>query len=386
MPSPPVNFYDLTREELRQLVVRWDFSPVHAARLWRYGYGAGVVDWAQMPELPARFRARAESGLTFARLPVAVETHSSDGFTRKYLLTLADARRIETVLMRYTGRVTACLSSQAGCAMGCVFCATGQMGFVRHLTTGEIVAQAMHVDQALRKTAPPVGRVVPDEPNVRTAHPEDSPYPAPPLADPHSPSPHERHARLRNIVLMGMGEPLHNYAAVMKAIDILCDETGLALGARKITLSTVGVIPGIIRLADEARPVNLAVSLHGATQEERVALVPIAKQWPLDALMEACRYYSAKLQRRIFYEWTLIEGKNDSPANAHAVGRLLQGQPAQVNLIPLNPTAGYDGAPTGQEAARQFQQILAGYRLPSTVRQRRGIDIAAGCGQLAAVR
>ena len=384
MSSPPANFYDLTREELRQLVVRWDFSPVHAARLWRYGYGAGVADWAQMPELPTRFRARAESGLTFSRLPVAIETHSSDGFTRKYLLTLADERKIETVLMRYTGRVTACLSSQAGCAMGCVFCATGQMGFVRHLTAGEIVAQAMHVDQALRRTAPPVGRVVPDEPNVRTAHPEESPYPAPPLANPHSPSPHERHARLRHIVLMGMGEPLHNYAAVMKALDILCDETGLALGARKITLSTVGVIPGIIRLADEARPVSLAVSLHGATQEERVALVPIAKQWPLDALMEACRYYSAKLQRRIFYEWTLIEGKNDSPANAHAVGRLLQGQPAQVNLIPLNPTAGYGGAPTGQEAARKFQQILAGYRLPSTVRQRRGIDIAAGCGQLAA--
>lgn len=386
MPSPPANFYDLTREELRQLVVRWDFSPVHAARLWRYGYGAGVADWAQMPELPARFRARAESGLTFARLPVAIETHSSDGFTRKYLLALADARRIETVLMRYTGRVTACISSQAGCAMGCVFCATGQMGFVRHLTAGEIVAQAMHVDQALRETSPKVGRVVPDEPGSSPAHPEESPHRSPPLADPHSPSPHERHSRLRNIVLMGMGEPLHNYDAVMKALDILCDETGLALGAKKITLSTVGVIPGIIRLADEARPVSLAVSLHGATQEERAALVPVAKKWPLAALMEACRYYSAKLQRRIFYEWTLIEGKNDSPANAHAVGRLLQGQPAQVNLIPLNPTAGYDGAPTGQEAARQFQQILAGYRLPSTVRQRRGIDIAAGCGQLAAVR
>ncbi|MEI6107333.1 MAG: 23S rRNA (adenine(2503)-C(2))-methyltransferase RlmN [Opitutae bacterium] len=358
----PANFYDLTREELRQRVVQWDFSPVHAARLWRYAYREGAADWAQMPELPARFRERAQQELTWARLPVAVETRSTDGFTRKYLLTLADQRSIETVLMRYTGRVTACISSQAGCAMGCVFCATGQMGFARHLTAGEIVAQALHVDQALRGAGPGA-----------------------PLAQPHSPSPHHRHERLRNVVLMGMGEPLHNYEAVVHAIDILRDETGLALGTRKITLSTVGVIPGIIRLADEGRSISLAVSLHGATQEERVALVPVAKKWPLADLMAACRYYSEKMQSKIFYEWTLIEGQNDTPENAHAVGRLLQGQWAQVNLIPLNPTAGYGGVPTGQAAAKKFQAILAEYGLPSTVRQRRGIDIAAGCGQLAAV-
>jgi 23S rRNA (adenine2503-C2)-methyltransferase len=361
MSVPLTNFYDLTREELRQRVVQWDFSPVHAARLWRYAYRAGVSDWTEMPELPTRFRDRAQSELSLARLPVAVETHSADGFTRKYLLALSDQRKIETVLMRYTGRVTACISSQAGCAMGCVFCATGQMGFLRHLTAGEIVAQAMHVDQALRTTGP--GAV---------------------LADPLSPSPHNRHERLRNIVLMGMGEPLHNYEAVVRAIDILRDETGLALGARKITLSTVGVIPGIIRLADEGRSISLAVSLHGATQEEREALVPVAKKWPLANLMAACRYYSKKAQSKIFYEWTLIEGQNDTPENARAVGRLLQGQWAQVNLIPLNPTVGYRGAPAGQTAAKKFQAILAEYGLPSTVRQRRGIDIAAGCGQLAA--
>jgi len=377
MSADRMNFHDLTREELRQLAVRWDFSPVHAARLWRYAYVEGETYWSRMPELPARFRARAESELSLARLPVAIETHSSDGFTRKYLLALADGRQIETVLMRYTGRVTACISSQAGCAMGCVFCATGQMGFVRHLRAGEIVAQAMHVDQALRETA---GTATPP---TRKADRHGTAA-APPLADPASRSPHDRHERLRNIVLMGMGEPLHNYDEVMKAVDILRDETGLALGAKKITLSTVGVIPGIIRLADEARPVHLAVSLHGATQEERAVLVPVAKRWPLDALMDACRYYSAKLERRIFYEWTLIEGKNDSAENAHAVGRLLRGQQAQVNLIPLNPTTGYGGAPTGQAAARRFQEILAEYQLPSTVRQRRGIDIGAGCGQLAA--
>ncbi len=172
----------------------------------------------------------------------------------------------------------------------------------------------------------------------------------------------------------------------MKAVDILRDSAGFALDARRITLSTVGVIPGIVRLADEARPIHLAVSLHGATQEERAALVPAARKWPLADLMEACRYYIAKQDRRIFYEWTLIEGRNDSAESAHAVGRLLHGQRAQVNLIPLNPTSGYAGGPTGREAARRFQAVLAEYGLPSTVRQRRGIDIAAGCGQLATAR
>ena len=361
--SPTTNFYDLTRAALCAQVEAWGFSAVHAARLWRYVYLEGASNWAAMTELPGRFRAKVEEELRLAHLPVALEQHSTDGYTHKYLLALADERRIETVLMRYTGRVTACISSQVGCAMGCVFCATGQMGYLRHLTPGEVVAQAMHVDRVLRET-------------VTDAT----------LADPTSESPHGRHERLRNIVLMGMGEPLHNYDSVMTAIDILSDGTGLALGAKKITLSTVGVVPGIIRLADEKRSVCLAVSLHAATQAERAALVPAAKKWPLDELMAACRYYSEKLGRRIFYEWTLIAGQNDSAENAHAVGRLLQHQPAQVNLIPLNPTAGFGGEPTGREAARRFQQILAEYDLPSTIRQRRGIDIAAGCGQLAAPR
>jgi 23S rRNA (adenine2503-C2)-methyltransferase len=182
---------------------------------------------------------------------------------------------------------------------------------------------------------------------------------------------------------MGMGEPLHNYEAVMRAVDILRDQHGPAIAARRITLSTVGVIPGIVRLADEARPIHLAVSLHAATQTERAALVPVAARWPLDALLEACRYYVKKQQRRIFFEWALIAGRNDTPGQARAVGRLLQGLSAQVNLIPLNPTIGYDGAPSDRAAARRFQEILTEYGLPSTVRQRRGLDIAAGCGQLA---
>ncbi len=356
MPAAHINLYDLKRDQLREQFARWALNPIHVGRLWNYLYLELATSFESMPDLPAAVRARLATSTCLGQLGTAAETASSDGFTHKYLLTLRDNERIETVLMRFNGRVTACVSSQVGCAMGCVFCATGQMGYTRHLTPGEIVAQAVHVARALR---------------------------GPDLAE------HCRHApgvppRLRNIVLMGMGEPLHNYDAVMHAIDILRDPNGLALAAERITLSTVGVIPGILRLADEQRPLHLAVSLHAATQAERAALVPAAKKWPLDELISACRTYSEKTGRRIFYEWTLIEGANDTAEHARSVGRLLRGLPAQVNLIPLNPTAGFAGAPGRTEAARQFQKILAEeFDLPSTVRQRRGIDIAAGCGQLA---
>ena len=343
--SSRLSLFDFTRAELIALVEGWGFSPVHAARLWNYLYYECVSSLTAMTELPPRVRERLEMECELPQVRIAQETHSNDGFTRKFLLGLPDEQRIETVLMRFTGRVTACISSQVGCAMGCVFCATGQMGFSRHLTEGEIVMQAVHVQRLL------LGQ--------------------------------DRRERLRNVVLMGMGEPLHNYEAVMKAVEIVCDPNGLALGGKRITLSTVGVVPGIIRLADEDRPVHLAVSLHAATQEERAALVPTARRWPLDQLMDACRYYIRKRDRRIFFEWTLIEGKNDTAEQAHAVGALLKGLQAQVNLIPLNPTAGFDGTPGRSEAAKRFQAILAEYNLPSTVRQRRGIDIAAGCGQLA---
>lgn len=353
-----LNLYDFTREELRQQFARWGFSGVHAARLWNYLYLEFAPSFEAMPDLPTKVRVRLAAETCVGVLPTALETASSDGFTHKYLLALPDQEKIETVLMRFTGRVTACLSSQVGCAMGCVFCATGQMGYTRHLTPGEIVAQAVHVARALST--------------------QRSPEKCHGLRDTSRP------ARLRNIVLMGMGEPLHNYDAVMQAIEILRDPNGLALGAERVTLSTVGVVPGILRLARERQPLHLAVSLHAATQEERAALVPAARKWPLDELMAACRTYSAETGRRIFYEWTLIDGKNDSATHARAVGQLLHGLPAQINLIPLNPTAGYAGAPTRSEAAKNFQRILADeFALPSTVRQRRGIDIAAGCGQLA---
>lgn len=338
------NLYDLSQSELVNLIASWGFSAFHAGRVWDYLYRQLVTSFDEMAELRPDLRQKLAQETTLFIPTTQIAIDSRDGYTRKFLLRLADAQTIETVLMRFRGRATVCISTQAGCAMGCVFCATGQMGFVRHLSPGEIVAQVLHVARLLKPTGEEV----------------------------------------RNIVLMGMGEPLHNYDATITAVSTLMDHKGLAIAPRFITLSTVGVIPGIKRLADEERPFRLAVSLHGATDAERQALVPPAKRWPLADLMEACRYYTIKRERRIFFEWTLIEGKNDTPQQAHALGNLLQGMNAHVNLIPLNPTIGYDGQPSKSAAAVQFQQILAGYNLPSTVRQRRGIDIDAGCGQLRA--
>jgi len=347
LDATPIDLYSLTRTELRELVASWGQSPVHAARIWRHLYLGLASTLGEIPGLPRRVQERLEAETRIGTLPVSADTESGDGFTRKYLLGLPDGESIEAVLMRYTGRATACVSSQAGCAMGCVFCATGQMGYRRHLSSAEIVSQVTHVARALGASAEP--------------------------------------RRLRNVVFMGMGEPLHNYDAVMRAVGVLLDPSGLGLSAERVTISTVGVVPGIRRMADERSPVHLAVSLHAATQEGRLALIPAARRWPLDELMDACRHYCATLGRRIFFELTLIDGANDSADHAHAVGRLIQGLPAQVNLIPLNPTAGYGGAPSRSEASRRFQRILAeGYALPSSIRQRRGIDIAAGCGQLAA--
>ncbi len=274
-------------------------------------------------------------------------TPSSDGFTEKYLLKLGDGTEVESVRMGFPGRFTACLSSQVGCAMGCVFCATGQMGFSRHLSAGEIVAQAHHVERSLR-----------------VSHGE----------------------RLRNIVMMGMGEPLHNFEPVMEALDILTDNRGLNIGPARVAISTVGHIPGIQKLARHPKRYSLAVSLHGASDEERAALIPVNKKWPLADLIEACREYTEIKRARVFFAWTLIGGVNDSADHAHRLAALLKGIDAHVNLIPLNATEGYEGQAPTESNVREFQRIIQESGLPSTVRQRRGIDVAAGCGQLKAKR
>ncbi len=321
----------------------------HVKALWRAVHREGELDLASRNFLPPLKHwvenSIGEGKPFFLDAPEVVdEIRSGDGLTRKFLLRLRDGQTIETVLMGYDGRQTVCVSTQAGCAMGCVFCATGQMGFVRHLRPGEIVAQVLHARRALK------------------------------LIDPKK--------RLRNMVLMGMGEPLHNYDAVMHALSMISDVRGSSIGPSKISISTVGVVPSILRLAEEARPYRLAVSLHGSTEEERSALVPASKRWSLAMLIDACRKYGEITGRRVFFEWTLIAGKNDSPETAHRLAILLEGIDAHINLIPLNPTGGFSGM--ASNSGHQFQRILQAAGFPCTFRQRRGIDVAAGCGMLKA--
>lgn len=340
--SPRVNLYALSFERLAEQLAAWGHPRRLALALWRAVYSTRVSSLDDIPELPDGLRSRLTAQATLGSAALERETLGDDGETRKWLLRLADGELVETVLMRHQGRMTACISTQAGCAMGCVFCATGQMGFARHLAASEIVEQV-----------------------VRAARRLDAEGKA-----------------LRNVVLMGMGEPLHNYVATMAALDILLDQRGMSLAPRHLTLSTVGLVPAIRRLADDGCPVRLAVSLHASTDEARDRLLPVNRRWPLAELMDACRYYSAKARKRVLFEWAVVEGTNDSPEQAHALGRLLKDLDAQVNLIPLNPTSGYDGRPGSPEAVRAFRHILSSYGIPSTVRIRRGIDIDAGCGQL----
>ena len=337
-----MNLYDFTRGELTATLAGWGYSAYHAGCLWECLYRDHAGSIEEMEQLRPDLRSLLNAETSLERPRVRLKAFSADGSTEKFLLEMEDGQAIETVLMRYPGRATVCVSTQVGCALGCVFCATGQMGFERHLRPGEIVIQVLHVVSVLKQEG----------------------------------------ASLRNVVLMGMGEPLHNFDSVMAAVEILTDDAGMAIGPRHITLSTVGLPPAIRRLTDEERPVNLAVSLHAATDEERSKLVPLNRRWPLAELIAACRYYTEKRGRRIFFEWALINGENDGIEQAQSVGRLLQGLDSHVNLIPLNPTGGYSGAPSDDARIKRFQKILAEFGLPSTVRQRRGIDIGAGCGQL----
>lgn len=345
---PMTSLYDLPYDSLRSVLTDAGLAQSHTRALWRALHRGADIPLEEHMELtpPLRRWISQHSGISWSTtLPEVVsEISSSDGQTRKLLVRLQDGAEVETVVMGYPGRFTACISTQAGCAMGCVFCATGQGGFKRHLTPGEIVMQVLLARLTLKK------------------HGLDGP---------------------RNLVLMGMGEPLHNYDSVMTALEIISDTRGLSVGPSKISISTVGVIPGILRLADENRPYLLALSLHAANDERRSSLIPVNKRWPLHELMDACRYYSNATQRRIFIEWTLIEGQNDTQQDAEELLALITGMNVHVNLIPLNPTAGFAGSATGSKSVHAFQARIREAGFPATVRQRRGIDVAAGCGQLA---
>ena len=332
--------YHASRTELGELL---SGEPRYRVdQVWR-GLYEQLASPEELTTLPKALRARLAENLPLALTP-EVRRVSDGGDTVKYLWRLHDGSPIETVLMLYPDRVTVCVSSQAGCAMGCGFCATGQAGFTRQLTVGEIVEQVVRA--------------------ARDARAMDR--------------------RLGNVVFMGMGEPLANEPAVWGAVERLHEDLGLS--ARHITISTIGIVPGIKALTERPLPVNLAVSLHAANDELRDALIPINRRYPLDALMEACAKYLAVKGRRISFEWALIDGVNDRDSDAAELAELCRRfrLPAHVNLIPLNPTPGWPTKGSSARRVDEFRDLLVGHGVNATVRRNRGTDIDAACGQLAA--
>jgi 23S rRNA (adenine2503-C2)-methyltransferase len=337
---PRVDLAELELPELEAALAARGIEKFHARQLYRWIYKRGVTDFARMTDLARALRAELPQQFDIGTPTVVADDVSVDG-TRKLVLELADRRRIESVFIPDTPSMTFCISTQVGCAMACGFCLTGKMGLVRHLTAGEIAGQ-------LRVLAAATGML-------------DAPF---------------------NIVLMGMGEPLHNYDNTMKALRLLHSEHGLAVSPRRVTLSTVGIVPGLERLAREPLMPNLAISLHATTDEQRSALVPPNRKYPLAAILEACRRFPLKRRNRITFEYVMLNGVNDTPDDARRLVRLLSGIKAKVNLIPLNPAPGIPYERPSDERVDRFAQILADRYITVSVRKSRGRDIRAACGQL----
>jgi 23S rRNA (adenine2503-C2)-methyltransferase len=344
MAKAKPNLYDLDLSELEALLGAWGEPRYRAKQIWEWLYRHLVTDTEQMTSLPKGLRERLVDETRLSVPRVLAREESFDGETRKDLLEFEDGHTVEVVLMRYIERRSACISTQVGCAVGCQFCATGQMGFQRNLTRGEIVAQVLHL--------------------ARELNAQDQ--------------------RLTNVVLMGMGEPLLNYNHTLAAIRTLIHPDGFQMGQRRITLSTAGIAPGIRRFADEDLQVNLAVSLHAATDALRNELMPINRKHNLNELFAAISDYLTKTNRRVTFEWVLIDGVNDTLEQAEALAARTTGMLVHINLIPLNPTVGYSGQPSSDERIEAFTQVLERRHIPFTLRLRRGIDIQAGCGQLRA--
>jgi 23S rRNA (adenine2503-C2)-methyltransferase len=346
MPNPttdaPVALTELAFPDLQALLTSWGEPAYRARQIRQWLYQALVEQPAQMSDLPEKLRQRLAESAALTTLRLLARQESPDGETEKALLELRDGQSIESVLMRYEARQTVCVSTQAGCPIGCPFCATGLSGYVRNLTSGEIVDQVLHFARVLK--------------------PQD--------------------LRVSNVVFMGMGEPFLNYEAVWKAILILNDADGFGLGARHFTISTAGIVPCIRRLADEELQVGLAVSLHAADNELRDELVPLNRKYPLEALIPACRDYAARTHRRVSFEYALIDRVNDDPAQARQLASLLKGMLCHVNLIPLNPGGGSAYAPSPRARTVAFQKELKHRGTPNTLRLGRGLEIKAGCGEL----
>jgi 23S rRNA (adenine2503-C2)-methyltransferase len=336
-----VELTELTRTELEAALSDGGLDRYRAGQIFQWVYRRGVTGFGDMTDLPAGARSALAERFRISTPAISRRDTSEDG-TEKFLLALQDGRHVEAVFIPRTPHNTFCVSTQVGCAMGCAFCLTATMGLVRNLTAGEIVGQVCVLAGALAL----------------------------------------RGSRF-NIVFMGMGEPLHNYDATMAAVRILADDHGFAVHPRRITVSTVGLVPAIERLAGEDVMPHLAVSLHAPTDEQRAALVPVNRKYPIAAILEACRRFPPARRGRITFEYVLLAGVNDSPVDARRLAALVQGLHVKVNLIPLNPAAGIPFERPSDERIDAFGRVLSERGVTVMVRKSRGRDIRAACGQLA---
>jgi len=346
-PEEKTDLVGLSRDELTAVLVEMGEKPFRAKQLWHWIYNRGERDFDAMTTLSKEFRTRLKEGYMVGRPGVATEQTSTDG-TRKWLFSFPDGREVETVYIPEEDRGAVCVSSQVGCTLTCSFCHTGTQKMVRNLTAAEIVGQFM---------------------GARDSYGE-------------WPTPQDGGRLLSNIVMMGMGEPLFNYENVAKALKIIMDGDGISLSKRRITLSTSGIVPEIERCGAELG-VNLAISLHAVRDELRDVLVPINKKWPIAELLDACRRYpTSSNARRITFEYVMLNGVNDTDADARELVRLVKGIPAKINLIPFNPWPGSIYECSSNNRIHRFAEIVndAGYSSP--VRTPRGRDIMAACGQL----
>jgi 23S rRNA (adenine2503-C2)-methyltransferase len=334
------NIKDLSFSEFEAYLLEHKQPAYRAKQVWQWLYQKHATAFAEMSNLAAHLREQLAADFTISRLAIERQADSTDG-TVKFLFRLTDDLSIESVLIPETKRLTLCVSTQAGCGFGCAFCATAVLGLKRNLRASEIVDQILEASRTL-----------------------------------------DDDRRITNVVLMGMGEPLANYGETVKALNVMTDNRwGIGLSPRRITLSTVGLVPQIYRLMDETK-VNLAISLHAATDELRSQLMPVNRKYSLRQLVDCCRALPIPRRKRITFEYVLLRGVNDSPAQAHQLIEVLRGIRCKINLIPFNPHRGSGFGRPATNDVEVFQQILCSHGLQVNVRRPRGDDIAAACGQL----
>jgi len=335
-----IDLRNLSLAEMEDMAVGLGLQRYRGRQIFHWVYGKAIDSIDKMTDLSKETRADLSRKAYISTLIEVRRQRSKDG-TEKFLFSLEDDHRIESVLIPEEDRLTLCISTQVGCAMGCTFCLTGKGGLVRNLKSAEIVNQVLTVQNGL-----PPGR------------------------------------RITNIVIMGMGEPLANYNNTIKAIEVLTHPLGPAIGARRITLSTSGLVPGIDKLGKSGLNINLAISLNGSTDEQRNLIMPINKRYPVAKLLEACKKYPLRHRRMLSFEYVLMEGVNNSPDDAIRLARLLKGIRCKINLIPFNEFPGAPYKRPTMESILEFQEILASHHYSVFIRKSRGTDILAACGQL----